>query len=377
MNLDEAAKYMEQTKVEFKQWFGMSKYTQIGNPGQYLQPCQDAWIAHACLPRFQEKVFPWTCKTFGRQVAVNVPIRMSRFIEEAIELVQVGGLTRDQVVTVVDYVFNRPVGEMKQEVGGVMVTLAALCNAVDIDMDHEGNVELERVQSDEMIEKIRKKQASKPMTLESIERADAGIPMYVDPSKLMSKSERHVRRILARYAGAPGTYFDDGEASDGSENPVIDFLRYPPDQIEKCLAERNLKRNQPILDKAREKKESVDEQARKLMLMTMGLPPEVTEIYVGSMPMNRREVMKQIASIEELKRQENWEALNRGLMNVDLTKIDETCVVGLLRSSFSCRMKIANWHTFLKAAKDEFLGARKCEGKLFLGLNENEERVAP
>src|SRR5690606_38690623 len=56
--------------------------------------------------------------------------------------------------------FGRPVGDPMQEVGGVGVTLAALCTAVDVDLDSALRAELDRVMG--KIEAIRAKQAAKP-----------------------------------------------------------------------------------------------------------------------------------------------------------------------------------------------------------------------
>ena len=60
----------------------------------------------------------------------------------------------------VDYVYDRPMGEPEQEVGGVMVTLAALCSADGIDMEAAGEKEISRVWK--MVDRIRMKQAAKP-----------------------------------------------------------------------------------------------------------------------------------------------------------------------------------------------------------------------
>jgi hypothetical protein len=57
-------------------------------------------------------------------------------------------------------VFSRPVGEKTQEIGGVRVTLAALCNAHGIDGDVAARTELDRVWT--VVDKIRAKQATKP-----------------------------------------------------------------------------------------------------------------------------------------------------------------------------------------------------------------------
>lgn len=61
-----------------------------------------------------------------------------------------------------DYTFDRDKGEPPQEVGGVMITLAALCAANGIDMAGEGHRELGRINRPEVIDKIRGKHAAKP-----------------------------------------------------------------------------------------------------------------------------------------------------------------------------------------------------------------------
>lgn len=109
---------------------------------------------------FQERVFPWTTECFGEEIASDKTERNHRFIEEALELVQAAGATENECHQLVDYVFGRSVGELTQEIGGVMVTLAALCNAHGENMHEAGDAELLRCWS--IIEKIRAKQAAKP-----------------------------------------------------------------------------------------------------------------------------------------------------------------------------------------------------------------------
>lgn len=112
------------------------------------------------VPTFQGRVHPWMQACFGPEIAADGKERNHRFLEEAIELVQSTGCTRSEAHQLVDYVFNRPVGEKHQEVGGVMVTLAALCLANGLDMHLCGEIELARIWT--MVEKIRAKQAAKP-----------------------------------------------------------------------------------------------------------------------------------------------------------------------------------------------------------------------
>lgn len=108
----------------------------------------------------QSRVHPWLIACFGAEIAGDKMERNHRFLEESIELVQSLGCTQSEAHQLVDYVFNRPTGEPHQEVGGTMITLAALCLANGLDMDAAGEDELARIWT--KIEKIRAKQAAKP-----------------------------------------------------------------------------------------------------------------------------------------------------------------------------------------------------------------------
>ena len=108
----------------------------------------------------QSRVKPWLEDCFGHEIATDKKERNHRFIEEAIELVQSTGCSKEDVCKLVEYVYNRPVGEPKQEVGGVMITLAALCLANDMNMHTEAETELMRIWLNK--EKIRQKQKAKP-----------------------------------------------------------------------------------------------------------------------------------------------------------------------------------------------------------------------
>ena len=109
---------------------------------------------------FQGRVKPWMMACFGEKISGNVQERGDRFLEESLELLQANGYDPLRIATLRDYVWGRPVGDKQQEVGGVMITLAAYCLAMGIDMHLEGENELARIWS--KIEQIRAKQASKP-----------------------------------------------------------------------------------------------------------------------------------------------------------------------------------------------------------------------
>lgn len=110
---------------------------------------------------FQDRVRRWVITCFGQTIADDRTERGFRFLEEALELVQANGCTRAQALVLVDYVYGRDVGAIDQEAGGVAVTLAALCSAAGINCAVAAERELRRVDTPEMIAKIRRKQASK------------------------------------------------------------------------------------------------------------------------------------------------------------------------------------------------------------------------
>lgn len=108
----------------------------------------------------QSRVQPWMMACFGPAISADKVERNHRFLEEALELVQACGCSRDEAMQLVAYVYDRPQGEINQEVGGVMITLAALCLANGFDMHSAGETELARIWT--KIDQIRAKQASKP-----------------------------------------------------------------------------------------------------------------------------------------------------------------------------------------------------------------------
>lgn len=119
-------------------------------------PCEEGFTG------FQHGVTEWLHDCFGPEIARDQTERNHRFLEEALELVQSLGSTAKEAKLLVDYVFRRPQGEPFQEVGGVSVTLAALCFASQIDMEQAGEAELARISQPEVKAKIREKQKRKP-----------------------------------------------------------------------------------------------------------------------------------------------------------------------------------------------------------------------
>lgn len=112
---------------------------------------------------YQEKITNWLLLCLGAEIASDKTERCFRFTEESLELVQSLGIAKDQVLQLVDYVFDRHLGEPHQEVGGVMVTLAALCHASGLNLETASEDEYNRIclESD----KIRVKHFSKPKNI--------------------------------------------------------------------------------------------------------------------------------------------------------------------------------------------------------------------
>lgn len=113
----------------------------------------------------QERVWEWVVSTFGPEQS-ETRIKGYRFFEEAVELVESTGLTQEQCHIIVNYVFNRESpGETHQEIGGVMMTLAAYATANKHDIEICWFTELLRCER--MAEQIRLKDENKPQEVKA------------------------------------------------------------------------------------------------------------------------------------------------------------------------------------------------------------------
>lgn len=112
------------------------------------------------ITSYQRRVERWLEACFSHAVRADRVERTHRFLEEALELAQANGCSQEDAHALVNYVFGRPEGRPEEEVGGVMVTLAGLCSASDINMDEAADRELER--NWDRIDLIRAKQQTKP-----------------------------------------------------------------------------------------------------------------------------------------------------------------------------------------------------------------------
>lgn len=178
---------------------------------------------------FQSRVADWMARCFPPRVVVDRAERNHRFLEEALEFVQSTGCTANEAHQLVDYVFGRPVGEPGQEVGGVMVTLAAACGSFDLDIVGEAERELERILDPVVMAKIQAKQAAKPK--------HSPLPIPVENVSLAAQLRGLINRANDQDLRDGGRYFgetftdltqcrhgDTGEYSDCHDGDLVEFL---------------------------------------------------------------------------------------------------------------------------------------------------------
>lgn len=108
----------------------------------------------------QTEVAFWMSDTFTPDVINNRQVRALRFLEEALELTQALDLSPHDATRILAHVYSRPKErQVAKGVGGVIITLAALCNSVDVQMDGAYSADLIRCWQDK--DAIAARQAGK------------------------------------------------------------------------------------------------------------------------------------------------------------------------------------------------------------------------
>lgn len=110
----------------------------------------------------QKRSYDWCVQCFGPELANDKRERVHRFGEEALEAMQAGGMTKEEAQAALDYVYGRPIGQMRQEIQGVMTTLGSMCQAFGIDMVEEGERDLIEISDPERMRAIGEKRKRKP-----------------------------------------------------------------------------------------------------------------------------------------------------------------------------------------------------------------------
>ena len=112
------------------------------------------------VPTVNKLVDDWLVECIGKESAYDKIERAYRFFEEACELAQACGMTEAEAHKLAKYTWSRPIGEIRQEIGGANSTLHALSNAYGIDTFQAGLAEISRAWIE--IDKIRQKHLNKP-----------------------------------------------------------------------------------------------------------------------------------------------------------------------------------------------------------------------
>lgn len=91
----------------------------------------------------------------------DVAERLARFFEEVNEACQAFGMSREDAHKLVDYTYNRPVGDPAKEIGAAMLTLASLSVVAGLDLAACAEADLEKLQRPETVARIRAKRSTR------------------------------------------------------------------------------------------------------------------------------------------------------------------------------------------------------------------------
>lgn len=109
----------------------------------------------------QERVAVWLDQVFDAEERANTKERSLRVVEEAIELAQACGADEATVHRLVEYIFERPVGEPAKELAGVMVTVYAAAESLGESADARFDEEMHRIWRPEVRDRVRRRQVEK------------------------------------------------------------------------------------------------------------------------------------------------------------------------------------------------------------------------
>lgn len=140
-----------------ERWMRMDK----GSAQRWMHDALEAvFFATTRYDTFQSQAGAWMGTAILPSRNSAIITRGDRLAEEVFELLQSQHYPRERLRMLEDYVFNRPIGEPGQEMGGVMLTLACYGEVAGLNMHLEGYRELARVNRPDVIARIKKKQES-------------------------------------------------------------------------------------------------------------------------------------------------------------------------------------------------------------------------
>lgn len=155
---------------------------------------------------YQKRVREWLLTCFGQGFADPDQERAARLMEENLELFHAQGRSFEEVIALAKRVYSRPAGDVGRELGDVMVTLAALSEAIGHDMVKSGEAALER--NWDRVDAIREKQANKPK--------NTVLPGPIEPGNNWEPTD-------AQTASACMSYRHDFELLDAEERLMMMF----------------------------------------------------------------------------------------------------------------------------------------------------------
>jgi NTP pyrophosphatase (non-canonical NTP hydrolase) len=105
----------------------------------------------------QKRVSKWVNARFGNACLTDNHERALRVLKEALELAQAAGVSPAEIIAVANHVWSRPIGDIRQEHAGVLVSLLASATSNGIDLEDAVVEEIERLWDMPLVE-IREKQ---------------------------------------------------------------------------------------------------------------------------------------------------------------------------------------------------------------------------
>lgn len=115
------------------------------------------------LASLQHRVYDWTLLAFGQEITLSRREAALRNLEESLELAQALGLTPADVSAMTTYVFSRPVGDIRQEIGGAFTTLCRVATTESVDLQEAGEQIFAVMEEKRIV--IRRKWEGKPLNI--------------------------------------------------------------------------------------------------------------------------------------------------------------------------------------------------------------------
>lgn len=145
--------------------FVVGRCTPLANSIEVTFPVVEPHYSNvgSALTRAQKRIRRWVEGTFHYLMpqVMEMKERRLRFFEEACELAQACGMTAADATAMINYTWNRPADVPEKEVGGTMVCLLGLAEALGLDAMELLEAELTRIEAPAFIEKIHAKHQSK------------------------------------------------------------------------------------------------------------------------------------------------------------------------------------------------------------------------